>query len=255
MDPTLAEQIAPLSLAERARFVYRAHKARWRDQRAAIAELTRTLRPGDVALDVGAHKGSFTYWLARAAAPGKVLALEPQAELARYLRRACAASRLDNVDVRTCAASRRSGRAVLAVPGDGPAHGASLEPAVELRGTVRRVSVDTVALDDVLPELDGRVAAMKIDVEGHELDVLRGAERLVREHGPVLVVEIEARHLTRHSVVDVIGAIHACGYRGHFLRGNALVPVEHFEALRDQRAEGARFWDAPEYCANFVFRR
>ena len=47
------------------------------------------IRPGDVAVDVGANKGSYLRWLSRAAGPGKVVAFEPQPQLAAYLERAC----------------------------------------------------------------------------------------------------------------------------------------------------------------------
>ncbi len=201
---------------------------------------------------MGAHKGSFLYWLARAAAPGPVFALEPQHELAEYLRTACRSARLENVLVEEAAASERTSRAVLRIPGAGPAHGASLEPAVARREACRERDVATLALDDLLPRIPARVAAVKIDVEGHELAVLRGARDLLREHRPLLVVEIEQRHLTGHTVRDVLDHLAGEGYGGHFLRGQTRAPLAEFDPARHQRAAGEGYWNARGYCHNFV---
>ena len=79
--------------APQLRFLYRGLRARLRDERAEIAALTGAIRPGDVAVDVGAHKGSFLPSLSWAAGPGKVVAFEPQPVLAEYLFRACRAAK------------------------------------------------------------------------------------------------------------------------------------------------------------------
>jgi FkbM family methyltransferase len=56
------------------------------------------------------------------------------------------------------------------------------------------LSVPVVALDDYFEARD-KVTLLKIDVEGAELGVLKGAERILRQHGPLLVFECENRHL------------------------------------------------------------
>jgi predicted methyltransferase len=71
-----------------ARFLWRAFKARWRDQRAELSIIRDHISPGDTVCDVGAHKGTYTYWLSRwVGNSGRVLAFEPQPSLAAYLRR------------------------------------------------------------------------------------------------------------------------------------------------------------------------
>lgn len=240
--------------AAAARFVYRGLRARWRDQRELIEALVHAVRPGDAVVDVGAHKGAFLFSLARAAAPGPALAIEPQPALASYLRAACAALRLRNVQVLAAAASERAGRARLAIPSSGPTHGASLERAVEARGPVEHVDVELLALDELFAGAAPRLAALKIDVEGHELAVLRGAARLLASHRPTLVVEIEQRHLGERPLSDVFGELERHGYRGEFLHRHRLRPLADFDPALHQRNAGPRFWSAPDYCANFVFR-
>lgn len=67
----------------RIRWLFRAWRYRYRLERREITLLLQQLRPGDWAVDVGAHKGAYTYWMQRAAgATGQVFALEPQPLLA-----------------------------------------------------------------------------------------------------------------------------------------------------------------------------
>ena len=238
------------------RFLYRGLRARWRDERAEIAALVGAIRPGDVAVDVGANKGSFLPSLSWAAGPGKVVAFEPQPVLAEYLYRACRAARLSNVVVEASGVSDSPGTLTLHVPGAGAASpGASFEPAVAGLAPGRGVAVSVVSLDDYFRGETRRIAAVKIDVEGHELSVLRGARRVLDRHGPLVVVESEARHVGEDGVRAVLAFLAERGYGGAFVRRGRLLPVEQFDAAVHQKRSGGRFWDSPDYCNNFVLRK
>jgi hypothetical protein len=110
---------------ESIRFRVRALKA-LRDLRTEFVAIWRHLRPGDIACDIGANKGSFIYWLSWWVGDGRVVAFEPQFELARYLQRLCRIIGLGNVTVEAKAVYSHSGDRDLFVPeGHGP--GASLQ--------------------------------------------------------------------------------------------------------------------------------
>ena len=79
------------------------------------------------------------------------------------------------------------------------------------------VPVPLVALDDYFAEGEYRVALLKIDVEGAELGVLKGAERILRQHKPLLVFECENRHLAPGNVRDVFSWLEQLGYEGRFI--------------------------------------
>jgi FkbM family methyltransferase len=238
------------------RFLYRGLRARWRDERAEIAALVGAIRPGDVAVDVGANKGSFLPSLSWAAGPGKVVAFEPQPVLAEYLYRACRAARLSNVVIEASGVSDGAGTLALHVPGTGAASpGASFDPAVAGLSPGRAVAVPVVSLDDYFRGETRRIGAVKIDVEGHELAVLRGARRVLDRHSPLVVVESEARHVGEDGVRAVLAFFAERGYGGAFVRRGRLVPAEKFAAAMHQKASGGRFWDSPDYCNNFVMRK
>ena len=151
---------------------------------------------------------------------------EPQPELASYLERACAAARLSNVSVERCALSDAEGERELLVPSDGFTQGASLEGAIGAERPCRAVVVRTTTLDRYLQGNRVRVAAITLDVEGHEPALLRGAERTLEEHRPLLVLECEERHLGPGGTARLFAWLHERGYDGDFVERGRSRPLK-----------------------------
>jgi FkbM family methyltransferase len=127
-----------------------------------VPEMTawrRVLRPGQVFVDVGANVGTYTLWAAELGA--EVISLEPAADAFALLRENLA---LNGYAARAiqAAAGAACGTARFTAGQDA---GNRLDPAGPVQ--TRVVTVDSLIGDRV-------VAGMKVDVEGHELDVLRG---------------------------------------------------------------------------------
>jgi hypothetical protein len=139
------------------------------------------------------------------------------------------------------------------VPGGPSSQGASLSaPAVGSAGSP--VSCRLATLDEEVPKRI-RVAFLKVDVEGHELQVFRGAARVLSRDAPVLLFECETRHLAGGSLEEVFGHLHGLGYTGSFFKARGLAPVSEFDPAVHQRRAPGRFWEAPGYCNNFLFTR
>jgi FkbM family methyltransferase len=238
---------------ESIRFRIRALRALLRDQRAEFGAIWRQLRPGDIACDIGANKGSFIYWLSWWVHDGKVIAFEPQPDLARYLLNICRVIGLGNVRVEARAVYSHSGERDLFLPA-GHQPGASLHRRAPEAEGLTTLSVPVVALDDYFDESDN-VALLKIDVEGAELGVFRGAERILRQRAPLLVFECENRHLAPGNVQEVFSYLEGFGYQGSFICRKRLLPISEFDAAVHQRQDGEWFWKAEDYCNNFVFRK
>jgi FkbM family methyltransferase len=146
----------------------------------AVSEtLWRLLEPGETAVDVGANIGALTALMAARVGPkGKVLAYEPHPEIFRQLtdnieswqREADAPIRAYRV-----ALSNYHGAGWLTLP---PAFQANHGLATLALGKETEVSlpVQVEQLDDLVRD---RVGALKLDIEGHELLALQGAERLL----------------------------------------------------------------------------
>jgi FkbM family methyltransferase len=239
------------------RFWHRALKARFRGQRTEIRALVEAIRPGEAAADVGAHKGAYLPWLSRAAGPdGRVYAFEPQPDLAAYLDEVCRAASLRNVRVEAAGVSDAAGTRRLHVPGGGrPSPGASFEEAVAAGSPGRDVEARVGTLDASLEEEPRRLAALKVDVEGHELAVFRGARGRIERDAPLVVFESEARHAGEEGVAKALSFFAERGYDGWFVQRGRLLPVAGFDPAVHQRRGPGRFWDAKDYCNNFVMRK
>lgn len=238
----------------KARFLWRSFKTRYRDQVVELREIQRTLRPDDTVCDIGANKGSYLYWLSRWVPHGRVVAFEPQEQLASYLQDVCTALNLKNVRVEAKAAHSKSGVLDLYVPGDSDSPGASLNTRVSAREQCRHVSVPVVSLDEYF-DRNERIGVIKLDVEGAEKEVFKGATRTLTQQSPLLVFECESRHLDSGTVMDVFGFLKDLGYSGEFVCGKTLRPLAEFDPAVHQKQTGERFWDAPDYYNNFVFRK
>ena len=136
------------------------------------------VRPGATVLDVGAHVGYYTLLSAVLAGPsGRVVAFEPDPANASFLRRHVALNRLGQVTVEEAAVSDRAGTARFGRgSGSGTGHLAG-EGGVEVR---------TVTVDGVCGEQGLTPSAIKIDVEGAEAAVLRGARETLARARPVV---------------------------------------------------------------------
>jgi FkbM family methyltransferase len=236
---------------ESLRFRIRALKARFRDEKTELDTIGRHIRPGDIVCDIGANKGSFIYWLSWSVRHGRVVAFEPQPELARALVDVCRAIKLQNVTVEAKAVYSHSGDRDLYLP-SGHQPGASLHRKAMSAESFATLSVPMVSLDDYFDE-DDKVTLLKIDVEGAELEVLRGAARILRQHAPLLVFECENRHLGPRNVQDIFSYLGEFGYRGRFISHKRLFPISEFDAAVHQRQDGEWFWKRKDYCNNFVF--
>ena len=143
-------------------------------------------------------------------------------------------------------------RVKLHVPGAGDSPGASLQKAITDETACRHYECQVDTLDRQLNDA-GRVTPLKVDVEGHELNVFRGAQEILTRHAPVLLFECEARHLRQHTMPDVFDFQQGFGYAGEFFSPDGLRPLNELNPLQHQKQTGARFWDAPDYCNNFLF--
>jgi FkbM family methyltransferase len=167
----------------RRRFLPAHVRADIRDTELVVALMEEVVQTDSDCLDVGAHEGSVLAELVRLAPDGRHVAWEPLPEFAERLRRA-----YPDVEVREAALSDEAGRRefahVLAEPGWS---GLVARPTPG-GGRVETIVVETERLDDALPE-GVRPAFVKIDVEGAEERVLRGALETLRRHRPVIAFE------------------------------------------------------------------
>ncbi|HEX7140342.1 MAG TPA: FkbM family methyltransferase, partial [Vicinamibacterales bacterium] len=188
---------------------------------AEAAFVRRQLRPGDIAVDVGAHIGFFTVQMAGAVgSSGFVYAFEPFGPNADLLDRSVAENHFaDRVFFRRAAVGDTPGEATLTFPPETLNSGGAYllrDGTAPLPGNLR-ATVPVVVLDEVVTRRPVRL--IKIDVEGAEPQVLRGAAKLIREDRPTILAELHPVQLDRASGATVEGflrQIKDLGYRAHY---------------------------------------
>jgi FkbM family methyltransferase len=155
--------------------------------------LQRALKGGDVFIDVGANVGAFSLLAAKKVGSfGRAYAYEPNPAVAGLLRRSATMNWMhERLIVRAVAVGEKQGEAELVIPasrlGDAALDsnkvgGASIERTLQYIGEPggeRGVMVKVVSLDDEFP-YDIPIRVLKLDAEGHETQVLAGANRLLR---------------------------------------------------------------------------
>jgi FkbM family methyltransferase len=167
------------------------------------------LKPGDTVVDVGANIGVTAAIEAILVEPGRVLAIEALPETFGFLSENLAGSGLTGVSCVNAAAAAAPGAVEMIVhPGWGFGAFVGYENVLDRYRDFTAYQVPARTLDQLVEaaELD-RVDFVKIDVEGFELEVLRGASRVLQEHRPTVI--LEANHyclnvFRRLSIVDFL---------------------------------------------------
>jgi FkbM family methyltransferase len=189
----------------------------------------QVLRPGDIAIDAGAHIGFFAMHMADAVgASGAVYAFEPLDTNASLLERSIAENGFSGrIVFRRAAVGATSGAATLTFPLETLNSGG----AYLLRGGTAPLAgnqmrpVPLVALDDL--ELRRPVRFIKMDVEGAEPLVVRGARRLLLEDRPIVLSELHPTQLGRASGTTAAGfleELRALEYRAHLVDQGSIGP-------------------------------
>ena len=185
------------------------------------------LQPGDAAIDAGAHIGFFTMHMAAAVGPsGRVYAFEPLDRNADLLERSIGENGFtDRVRFQRAAVGAAAGTATLTFPNETLNSGGAYllrDGSAPLAGNEKK-AVPLVALDGL--DLRRPIRFIKMDVEGAEPQVLRGAARILQEDRPVILSEIHPAQLERASGVTAaqfLAQLTAFGYRAHHLANGAI---------------------------------
>ncbi|QYO61959.1 FkbM family methyltransferase [Leptolyngbya sp. 7M] len=220
VEPNLRSIVTSVLLAE----------ADWFE--AEMEFLREQLQPGMVVIDVGANVGVYTFSAAqKVGSNGRVLAVEPFSGCIRCLQETQRLNQLDWVTVCAGAASDHHGTSYL-----------SLQAASELNEVISEIdptlgeafeAITCFPLDSLIDsEGINRLDWLKIDAEGHEMQVLAGSDRLLAEFAPGIIYENIAGD--KGSNTEVAAYLQIKGYRlfryQPYLKN--LIPVESLEQLQ-----------------------
>lgn len=155
-----------------------------------IKFLRRAVTPESVVVDIGANYGLYTLALAKTCVQGSVWPYEPSADTARHLRASLLANNYTNVTLTQKALSNKTGTATLSTR-ESPELNALTEDAV----AGEQVELATLDMEYAAYGWKG-VDIVKIDAEGHELQVLDGGRNFFSANSPLVMCEIKAGKVT-----------------------------------------------------------
>lgn len=149
------------------------------------AIVDRTVRPGDHCVDIGAHLGAMTQRFLRLSPTGRHVCVEPTPYKAAWLAR-----KFPDVTVVAAALAEEPGELTFYHQPRNSGYSGLTKHEANVNDTsdVQEIRVRCETLDAIVPE-ERRIAFMKIDVEGAELRVLRGAPRVLTRDRPMFVFE------------------------------------------------------------------
>jgi FkbM family methyltransferase len=193
-------------------------------------------------IDIGANVGLYTYRFAQLFR--YVESFEPIPLCAKII----SSSKLRNVTVHNTALSNQHGQATLNIPATGGPEATSFASLSNQFAEADTLTVDLQTLDSFeFSEVD----LIKIDVEGHELEVLQGGLETLKRESPTLLIEVEQRHHPASGIEEIFTFILALGYRGSFLQHGRMTDLSEFDLAKHQSCSDPR---SLEYINNFIFQ-
>ena len=186
-----------------------------------LVSFARAIRPGDVVADVGAHRGTYTITAAACTGPtGRVHSFEPVAANTRTIHRNLSLNRLnERVEVVQSAVSDRTGSVEFFAYGDSSSNSMMLA-----QENADAVIVPSTSLDDYFKKRP-LPRVVKIDVEGAEFSVLRGATRILESDAEIIC---ELHPFAWHDALETGDALRALlrNYNRELLDLETLRPFE-----------------------------
>ena len=199
------------------------------------------LKKGDVAVDVGAHSGRHAIPMAAAVGvKGTVIAFEVLPGVFPVLKSKCHEFALSNVEIKEVALSSAPGTGSFTVAVDRPEESGLLRREIYNGATeLKEIRISIQTLDHY--DLD-KLRFLKIDTEGAEFDVLKGAERTLRKNKPVIAFEFGESSYKSYGVnpTEVFEYLEGMGFVVLSILGETLSKDGFHRASIEQTVLGLR---------------
>ena len=192
------------------------------------------------AIDVGVYRGVYSYKLSKEF--NQIHSFEPNPLLYPYLKRYLTKI-IPNMTLYNYALSNKNELTNLKIPHRGKSIFKNNFEEIYKLGCAtihennnfekfKNYEVECKKLDDVIK--DKEISFIKIDVEGHELSVIEGANNIINKYKPTLLVEIEEKH-TKKPVINTINKIKDFGYKVYFFKNNQIKEIVENDIPNEER--------------------
>ena len=192
--------------------------------------------PGTDSIDVGVYRGVYSFLMSKfsktvhAFEPNPIIYKDLQKNLLKIIK---------NIKIYNSALSDKNENVILKVPIRNPNFNEkNYEEYFEMgRATIhtlnevknfKSINVETKKLDDF--NFLNKISFIKIDVEGHETEVIKGSLNTINIHKPILLIEIEKKY-TNKNVKETLNYINSLGYESFYYNKNELLDTNNLDDL------------------------
>ncbi len=200
--------------------------------------INKLIEKGTDSIDVGVYRGVHSYEMSKYS--NHVHSFEPNPIIFNELNE-CLPQIIQNISLYNCALSEKSEKKILKIPiRNSESDKSNYEEYYKMglatiheKNTFENYDefeINSKKLDEF--NFEKRISFIKIDVEGHEIEVLAGSKELIKKSKPTLMVEIEEKH-SKRSLKESISYVCSLGYRAFCLKNKKLVPFEIISNPKD----------------------
>ena len=191
------------------------------DERYIVTKLVKIIKPGDTCWDIGANIGFYTcLFAAQVGDNGTVVAFEPASRTYGYLKENISLNQFTNVTVVNKGLGDKREQRHLYYSEAGLAEGTASLKYDHGRAASERVTLDTI--DNLFRELSAP-NFVKIDVEGYQLEVLKGGEYYLKTYAPLLIAELkDVGETNRDTFTEIEEYVTDLGYQLYEIRKHSI---------------------------------
>jgi FkbM family methyltransferase len=218
---------------------------------AELLLLEFLLNDDSVFFDIGANKGEYAYYAEKIIPKKNIYLFEPEKKLNKQLNAIFTGCHISDI-----ALSDSKGKHQFKIPvingiADNCLSSLEVDKKEDNETEAIVYEVKTTTLDNFTEEKNIFPDLIKIDVEGHELSVLRGAENYIQNHHPTLIIEIEQRHHKHLNVDSVFNDFKKKGYLCYYYskKLTQLIPYENKMHLTNSKD----YFGKIDYINNYIF--
>jgi FkbM family methyltransferase len=218
---------------------------------AELLLLEFLINPKSVFFDIGANKGEYAYYAEKLMNAKNIWLFEPEKKLNKQLKAIFNKCHVYNIALSDTKGAHQFKIPVINGVIDNCLSSLEVENKEDNETEAIIYKVNTNTLDNFTTENAVFPDLIKIDVEGHELAVLKGAENYITTHYPTLIIEIEQRHHKSIEVESIFKSFKDKGYNSYYYskKQSQLIPYE----TKTHLTNTTDYFGKINYINNYIF--
>ena len=217
---------------------------------AELLLLEFLLKPDSVFFDIGTNKGEYAYYAEKITNPENIYLFEPEKKLYKQLKAIFSSCKVNNIALSDNKGKHRFKIPIINGVIDNCLSSLEINNTEDNETEAIIYEVNTDTLDNFTKEKNITPDLIKIDVEGHELSVLKGSESFISNHYPTLIIELEQRHHKDIDISTVFDSFKEKGYNSYYFSKKEfkLFPFENKTHLTNTK----NYFGKIEYINNYI---